>query len=79
MSPQMTKTASRRALHAYVSDEAHDAWHEFAAENGVTVSGLLEALTAHLGADSAAPTLEAAWEDSIRSARAVDARRRRRS
>lgn len=81
MSTQTTKTSSRRALHAYVSDEAHDAWHDFAAENGVTVSGFLEALTPHLLAEDGedAVSLEAAWADSIKSARAVDAQRRRRS
>lgn len=77
MSNQMTKPA-RRALHAYVSDDAHDAWHDFAAENGVTVSGLLEALTTHLQAADDV-TLESAFETSIKSARAVDAARRRRS
>lgn len=84
MSTQTMKTSNRRALHAYVSDEAHDAWHDFAAENGVTVSGFLEALTPHLlaaadAADGDAVSLEAAWADSIKGARAVDAQRRRRS
>lgn len=79
MSKEMTKTASRRALHAYVSDEAHDAWHDFAAENGVTVSGLLEALTLHLKGADLSLSIGEAWEASVKSARAVDARRRRRS
>ncbi len=79
MSNQMSKTSTRRALHAYVSDDAHDAWHDFAAENGVTVSALLEALTPHLQTERGAATLESAWEDSIKAARAVDAARRRRS
>jgi hypothetical protein len=35
---------TRKAIHAYLSPEAHDAWHDFAAENGVSVSGLLEAI-----------------------------------
>lgn len=74
-----TKTSARRALHAYVSDDAHDAWHDFAAENGVTVSGLLEALTPHLAATTEDVSLEVVFEESIKSARAVDARRRRRS
>jgi hypothetical protein len=37
-------TATRKAIHAYLSPEAHDGWHDFAAENGVSVSGLLEAI-----------------------------------
>lgn len=73
-----TATSSRRALHAYVSDDAHDAWHDFAAENGVTVSGLLEALTPMLAASQSGDA-GVAWEDSIKAARKVDARRRRRS
>lgn len=79
MTKEMTKTASRRALHAYVSDEAHDAWHDFAAENGVTVSGLLEAMTSHLEGQDPAASIGDAWQESIRAARQVDARRRRRS
>lgn len=72
------KASTRRALHAYVSDEAHEAWHDFAAESGVTVSGLLEALTTHLQPQAEAQTLQQVWEESIKSARAVDAKRRRR-
>lgn len=34
----------RRAIHAYLTPEAHDRWHDFAAEQGVSVSGLLEAI-----------------------------------
>lgn len=79
MTKQMTKPATRRALHAYVSDEAHDAWHDFAAEQGVTVSGLLEAMTAHLTTASTSTQVEAAWDDTIKAARAIDAARRRRS
>lgn len=74
-----TKPSARRALHAYVSDDAHDAWHDFAAENGVTVSGLLEALTPHLASTADDISAAAVFEESIKSARAVDAARRRRS
>ena len=35
---------SRKAIHAYLTPEAHDRWHDFAAEEGVSVSGLLEAI-----------------------------------
>jgi hypothetical protein len=33
---------TRKAIHAYLSPEAHDAWHDFAAENGVSVLQLFE-------------------------------------
>lgn len=79
MTQEMTKTASRRALHAYVTDDAHDAWHDFAANNGVTVSGLLEALTAHLNDEASADNQAVVWENAVKTARAVDAKRRRRS
>jgi hypothetical protein len=37
-------TAVRKALHAYLSEEAHDAWHRFAEDNGVSLSAVLTAL-----------------------------------
>ncbi|MFT7601732.1 MAG: hypothetical protein ACI8TP_004693, partial [Acidimicrobiales bacterium] len=40
----MSEDNGRKALHAYVSDDAHDQWHGFAAEQGVSVSAILEAL-----------------------------------
>lgn len=63
----------RKALHAYVSDRAHDQWHDFAAEQGVSVSAVLEAL---------APELPQVDENEttklITTARQIDANRRRR-
>ena len=35
---------SRKAIHAFLTPESHEAWHEFAAEHGVSVSGLIEAI-----------------------------------
>jgi len=69
----------RRALHAYLSREAHDAWHDFAAEQGVSVSGLLEASGRNL-----APVVEGNAEpqkdqlELVDAARKIDAARRRR-
>lgn len=34
----------RRGLHAYVSDESHAGWQEFAANNFVTVAAVIEAV-----------------------------------
>lgn len=63
----------RKALHAYVTDRAHDQWHDFAAEQGVSVSAILEAL---------APELPQVDENEttklITTARQIDAKRRRR-
>jgi hypothetical protein len=69
----------RRALHAYLSREAHDAWHDFAAEQGVSVSGLLEASGRNL-----APVVDGNAEprkeqlELVDAARKIDAARRRR-
>lgn len=63
----------RKALHAYVTDDAHDAWHEAAAEHGVSASAILEALV---------PIIDRLMADEpylARNARKVDAIRRRRN
>lgn len=63
----------RKALHAYVSDDAHDLWHGAAAEHGVSASAILEAL---------APIIDRLMADEpylARNARKVDAARRRRN
>ncbi len=69
----------RRALHAYLSREAHDAWHDFAAEQGVSVSGLLEASGLELVpvvSGKAKPRKE--HVELVDAARRIDAARRRR-
>lgn len=76
--------AERQALHAYLSEQAHAAWQAFAEENGVSVTGLLEALGVELGSEiDAAPDKDAtelgearkAW---VKTGRKIDATRRRR-
>ena len=39
----------RKALHCYVSDDAHARWHGVADETGLTVSAILEALAPYIG------------------------------
>ncbi len=69
---------SRRALHAYLSDDAHDTWHAVAADLGCSVSAMLEAMAA----DFDRPSEERALEDRVtvivKKARRIDADRRRR-
>jgi len=70
----------RRALHAYLSVDAHQAWMTFAEDNGVSVTGLLESQGQMLRLDiEAAPDdvdlLHRSW---IKEARRIDAERRRR-
>lgn len=75
----MPDDLSRRALHAYVSDEAHDQWHGFAAEQGVSVSAILEALAPELNRESdLVEPISERLDNVVRSARRIDAARRRR-
>ena len=76
----------RKAIHAFLTPASHEAWHEFAAENGVSVSGLIEALALDWAERTEAAT--AAGDDAFvldevealaRQARRIDAQRRRRS
>jgi len=71
---------SRKAIHAFLTPDSHEAWHEFAAENGVSVSGLIEAMALDWsdrteGDEFALEEVEAL----SRQARRIDAQRRRRS
>lgn len=76
----MSEDTGRKALHAYVSDDAHDQWHGFAAEQGVSVSAVLEALAAELDLDhsEAEEQMKDRLEGVVKTARQIDAKRRRR-
>ena len=71
---------TRKAIHAFLTPASHEAWHDVAAENGVSVSALIEALAQDWaerkqGDDFDLPEIEAL----SRSARKIDAARRRRT
>jgi hypothetical protein len=71
--------AERRALHAYLSPEAHDAWHDFAAEQGVSVSGMLEAYGLELvDVVTKGDKPRKDQQALVDAARKIDAKRRRR-
>ncbi|MBI2703904.1 MAG: hypothetical protein HYX32_01235 [Actinobacteria bacterium] len=71
---------TRKAIHAYLSPEAHDAWHDFAAENGVSVSGLIEAVAQDWAQGEGAGDTESDTAERLaKLARKIDAQRRRRS
>lgn len=75
----MPNEQSRKALHAYVTDQAHERWHGFAAEQGVSVSAILEALATALGPESTSPDASCVeLTDIVVEARRIDAQRRRR-
>jgi hypothetical protein len=68
----------RRAIHAYISEDAHEALHYFAEENGISVTGLIEGIAQELTQE-----LESAEPDEVRQplvklARRIDAANRRR-
>lgn len=69
----------REAIHAYLSEEAHGAFQTFAEENGVSVTGLLEALGLELMAElSMSSSSTDVRQDWVKRARKIDAERRRR-
>lgn len=67
----------KKNLHAKVTAETHERWHDFAADQGVSVTALLESL--------APPKLQPGekpagiWPPVIGFARKLDAERRRRN
>lgn len=73
----------RQAIHAYVSEQAHETWQEFAGANGVSMTALLETLGQELAGDiqkaeadgGDATDIRQAW---VKAARKIDAQRRRR-
>lgn len=75
----MSRESSRRAIHAFVSPDAHEQWHDFAAEEGVSVSALIEAFAAELGdSERGKEAVEQRMTAVVGSARQIDAARRRR-
>ena len=66
----------RRTLHVYLTATAHRRWHDTAAEEGVTVTGLLEALAERMdeGLGDARPV----FNEIVIRARKIDSQRRRR-
>ncbi len=71
-------TKKRKALHAYLSDDAHETWHQFAATHGISVSATLEALAAELQASEVADGGSIDFDPIVSRARQTDAARRRR-
>jgi hypothetical protein len=68
----------RRAIHAYLTVESHEVWHNVSEEAGISLSGFLEALAADMRDYPPASGGHARWREIIRSARKIDAQRRRR-
>jgi hypothetical protein len=65
-------TNGRKGIHVYLTPNHHELWHTAAAENGVTVSALLELLALDIA-------MLVKDQDLIQAARKIDATRRRRN
>ncbi|HEY5155273.1 MAG TPA: hypothetical protein VIJ47_11100 [Acidimicrobiales bacterium] len=71
---------SRKAIHAFLTPASHEAWHEMAAEHGVSVSALIEALAQDWADRKQGSEFDLPEIDALsRSARRIDASRRRRT
>jgi hypothetical protein len=68
----------RRAIHAYLTVESHEVWHTVSEEAGVSLSGFLEALATDMKENPPDAGGHPRWNDIIKSARKIDAIRRRR-
>lgn len=70
--------ADRKSLQTYVTAQAHQGWHEWCANEGVSFSALLEAVGACLAANDDHPVSESLQGFCV-EARQIDASRRRRT
>lgn len=79
-----SKGSNDRALHAYLSPEVHERWHDFAADKGTSVSGMVEAwgigltLLGWATDVMTGPQYAIDMDVLIKQSRQTDARRRRR-
>lgn len=81
--PASTPAPKRQAIHAYIEPATHTTWTLFAEDNGVSVTGLLEALGIELAADIDKAIADGGdatdvRQDWVKAARKIDAQRRRR-
>lgn len=65
---------SKPSIHAYVSENAHAVWLAFSEEEGVSLTGLIEALAHRIEQDMSQKEIDS-W---VKRARKIDAQRRRR-
>lgn len=70
---------NRKQLGAYLSRMASDGWKDFAAQNGCTVSALLEAVGRQLANYKAGDRLPDFWKQAIADARSISSERRERA
>lgn len=68
----------RRAIHAYLEVDSHKVWHTISEEAGISLSGFLEALAHDMRDFPPDDGGHPRWKEILRSARKIDANRRRR-
>jgi hypothetical protein len=68
----------RRAIHAYLTVASHEIWHAVSEDEGISLSGFLEALAADMKAHPPTEGGHPRWKDIVRASRRIDADRRRR-
>lgn len=66
----------RKAIHSFVSDEAWDGWHDFADENLVSISGIVEAIGRRMNLGESPADIDTA--QLLKEARQIDHERRSR-
>jgi hypothetical protein len=70
--------ARRKNLHVKLTDESYEAWHGFAAANGVSVTAIVEAMGERFAAVNNGTQLAPAGAEMVTRAREIDEARRRR-
>lgn len=71
--------ANRSALHTYLDHDAYDAWVDFTAEHGITVTGLAQAIGHQLALANRHGTTVIDLKLAAKDAAAVDHNRRARA
>jgi hypothetical protein len=67
--------ATKKVIHANVSDDTFQSWQEFSIEHGISVTGIIEALGT-IGPLAGGRSVSA--DQLVKEARRVDSERRRR-
>lgn len=75
--PKANKPEEREVLTAKVSRESSEGWRKFCADNGITVTALIEVAGLELAAETMPPTVKAR-ESMVEKARQIDLKRRSR-
>lgn len=70
--------ANRQAIHAYLDDDTHKAWIDWSEDEGISVTGMLEAIGRMIIEEPEDWQRFTAATGLVKKARRIDATRRRR-